>query len=706
MYSAGEFIYTDYIFDAHGADDGGDAERAQRSGPLFETVPETARVEHLSQQAFGDAGVSALEAAEQYGDAGYREAADLLEFRVAADRRNVYFLARTTTMRSSRDAAVLVLADLGGSRRTHAVPFSSGIRTAASDVALFLADGAGRTVDLRRGLTSPLAVRADPAGYGNAIEAVVPRSLVERNGRLKLSVATGLFDPKTSAFADLEQAGPNLVNVAFRTAEPVRTWMDRSQALALGRGLIDDFAVSIDTRKLLAGATETWRPGRGYHERIFRSTSRISTERGLDGVHQHYGLFVASRPQRRVPLTFWMHWRGGKTHSAATIAPRIMRDHGGLRGGIVVAPRGRGTNTWYLGKGLVDFNEVWRDVFRLFDVDRDRVYVTGHSMGGWASYLLSTLYPDRWAGAFPVAGPVTQGAWTGLDFSGCDDYSYDSGDTYTFCYVATDDGDPRAQHTRRMLENLRNVPIAIYQGGADELVPTSGVTRQVERLVELGYRHRYYLFPTYEHYSHPLVDEWAEGVRYLALQRERNPPRVTYVRDMPFERSVERGPSQFSSPETDLSFDFDSAYWMSGLTPADAHNGVARFDGISLARSTRGVTTVPEAGGPAGLGQAGPYTMTGLAWLESGDAPGGRNAFEAALQGTSAVQLNLRRMGISARTPITARVTTDHPLTLRLKADWARVPRVTVNGRRSMAAAVDGVLVIELSRGLSAIAIR
>jgi hypothetical protein len=53
------------------------------------------------------------------------------------------------------------------------------------------------------------------------------------------------------------------------------------------------------------------------------------------------------------------------------------------------------------------------------------------------------------------------------------------------------------------------------------------------------------LFPTYEHFSHPIHDEWAEGARYASqFTREKDPAAVTYIRSMPFERTVETGPDQ------------------------------------------------------------------------------------------------------------------------------------------------------------------
>ena len=660
--SAGELIYSDYLFDAYGADDGGDAERLAMLDPLNEGVPETYRLDPIFQlDLAGELGVdnpAGPSAEEQYGDASDRsiDVADLLELRLSADGGNVYALARTTTMTAPDSTAVLLLFDSVPKSPRYDVPFGSGLATDSGDVAVYLAVTGSRVVNLATGRSTPLAdVAIAPDGYVNAIEAAVPlRALGAKRRPVRVASLTGLSD-RAGGFS-------TVANVAFRRAEPVRTWMDKQQALELQKGSIDAFFVDLNITALRRGASDVWHPGAGYYERIFTSTEAISRESGQDGIHQHYGVYVspAYKPGTPAPATFWLHWRGGKAHSAATVSPRIMRDFGDGLSGIVIAPRGRGTSTWYLGRGHVDIAEVRADALESFSINENRVYVSGHSMGGFGSYLMSTLHPDWFAGALPVAGPVTQGMWTGLDFPGCDDMRYDD---YSFCYTQTNDGDARNQHTRRMLKNLRNVPVGIYQGGADELVWTSGVTRQVEGLVNLGYRHRYYLFPTYEHYSHPVVDEWAEGVRYLAqFTRDANPAHVTYVRDMAFERSVESGPNQ-GDGVTEALFDFDSAYWMSGLTPAAA-DGVASFDGRSLALSSQPVVTVPEAGGPASLGQVGPYAMTGLAWLADPlAAPSSlMNGFELTLSGVSSVTLDAARMGLDMSKPLVTNVTTDRPV--------------------------------------------
>ncbi len=56
------------------------------------------------------------------------------------------------------------------------------------------------------------------------------------------------------------------------------------------------------------------------------------------------------------------------------------------------------------------------------------------------------------------------------------------------CFQDANDGRARDQWTYPLLENLREVPMAIYHGAADELVWTPGVARMGDKMRELGYR--------------------------------------------------------------------------------------------------------------------------------------------------------------------------------------------------------------------------
>jgi hypothetical protein len=172
---------------------------------------------------------------------------------------------------------------------------------------------------------------------------------------------------------------------------------------------------------------------------------------------------------------------------------------------------------------------------------------------------------------------------------------------------------------------------------------------------------------------------------------------------MPFERTVETGPDQ-GKPVGGLSFDFDKAYWMSGLVPVDLMRGVAKVDAVSLAKPQAPVLTVPEAGGPASLGQFGPYTMNGLAWLKNpaASAPAAVNGFTATLTGARAVGFDLGRMAVDSSKQVTGTVTTEEPLTLSLKGAWTSVPTV-VGG--TDATLVNGVLTVQLPAGTSTLTV-
>ena len=219
-------------------------------------------------------------------------------------------------------------------------------------------------IDLRTGCLRG-TVATDPGRYVNAVEgAPAAHAALGPDGRLRLAVATGRASVGRS-----RSRGP-VANVAFRPGEPVSTWFDKQQALALGKGTIDEFFATIDAAGSAAGLTERVRMLPGYFERVFASTASISHEGGSDGIFQPYGLYVPKPTARPAAaghvLDALARWQGALGRGGVAA---IIRDQGDLHGGFVFAPRGRGTSSWYLGVGMVDFNEVWNDAMSSFAVD-------------------------------------------------------------------------------------------------------------------------------------------------------------------------------------------------------------------------------------------------------------------------------------------------------------------------------------------------
>ncbi|MGH7822747.1 MAG: hypothetical protein ACREQ9_23565, partial [Candidatus Binatia bacterium] len=300
IYSRGEVVYQDHLFDSYGADDGEDAERLAVLDPLAELEPRSYRVEPTIQYVPGELDLPTygpITGKQSYGDANgarFVDHADLLEVRVAADADTVWLLARTTTMTAASQTAILVLVDTAPGSTLRGVPFQSGLETRRGEIAILLGGGTARVVDLASGASlgsGGVSVATNPAGYVNAVEAAIPRSLVENAaGSLSLAVASGSL----AAGGDLASLGigPAIANVAFRTGEPVRFWWEKLQALALLGKTIDPFFAEIDPAKLESGLSQAYAPGTGYHDRIFVSSGlhgSVSAEGGKDGIVQHYG---------------------------------------------------------------------------------------------------------------------------------------------------------------------------------------------------------------------------------------------------------------------------------------------------------------------------------------------------------------------------------------------------------------------------------
>src|SRR5205814_1676540 len=93
-------------------------------------------------------------------------------------------------------------------------------------------------------------------------------------------------------------------------------------------------------------------------------------------------------------------------------------------GFIVVAPMGYNTSGWYGNKGQKNPN--WKpenlgelsekDVMNIlalsrkeFNIDANRIYLMGHSMGGGGTFHLALKYPDIWAALGPISPAFYRG---------------------------------------------------------------------------------------------------------------------------------------------------------------------------------------------------------------------------------------------------------------------------------------------------------
>jgi len=165
----------------------------------------------------------------------------------------------------------------------------------------------------------------------------------------------------------------------------------------------------------------------------------------IDGSVQPMTLLVPPRddPQRTYPLVVALHGaKGCLIGHAFSVKPDF----------IIVAPHGRG-QTGYRDFGEVDIFEAIHEVRKRYRIDEDRIYLTGHSMGGGGTFRLAVRYPHLWAGIAPMAS------------AGARPFEW--------------------------LRNLLHIPTLFYHGSEDEVVPVQMARKAADYIRRLGYNFRY-----------------------------------------------------------------------------------------------------------------------------------------------------------------------------------------------------------------------
>jgi len=126
-----------------------------------------------------------------------------------------------------------------------------------------------------------------------------------------------------------------------------------------------------------------------------------------------------------------------------------------------------------------------RDACRRFAVDTDRIFLSGHSMGGDAAWDIALSHPDLWAGVIPIvatAGKYVSRYW-------------ENGRYVAFYFVAGEmDGDRTAQNSmdwdRYMTKPFYDSTVVIYQGRGHE-----HFYEEIQRVFDWMDLHRREFFP-------------------------------------------------------------------------------------------------------------------------------------------------------------------------------------------------------------------
>jgi pimeloyl-ACP methyl ester carboxylesterase len=181
-------------------------------------------------------------------------------------------------------------------------------------------------------------------------------------------------------------------------------------------------------------------------------------------------------------------------HGAGVEASRLVDCHAQKDWAFVVAPTNRRKFGFdWQDWGRLDALEVLDLAEKTFPIDANRVYLTGHSMGGHGTWHISLAHPDLFAAAAPMAG------WTCFQLY----IPWFLQKSYIFAepgQIAIRDMSLREDFVPDFVENASNLPIFISHGGNDDNVPPVHSRMFASRLEQLGYEYHYKEIPGKGHW--------------------------------------------------------------------------------------------------------------------------------------------------------------------------------------------------------------
>lgn len=621
--AAGEIVVTDTSFDDYGADlqpneDPTDA--VNGSDQCGTPVPcfgqgGNAKDGYLPSLTGGPEGEYTYpEQDEIYA----RNAADLVETRLAADEDAWYVLVRLNTLLDPTRTAVSIQVD-GRELLVH-----------------------GATASFEG---KPVTAVADKtqAHY----EVRVPRTVHDLTGVQDVFAAAGLWDPEVGDWQRPEAGRSPYFDLLYVPREPMTSyWRDAAQSADIAAEDFAEDTFSVDTDALAAGTCPAGLscpafdgPTSGLFSRVFRSgqdlgpgvafQDRLGQDSGAftrnvyRAPTQPYAVYVPKNPTGAMVML--IHHLGGSYMAYSITAMPGLAQWAEELGVTVLMPEGRGEGGWYEGEAEKDVFEVWRDAATHYDLDRERVFLAGMSMGGYGTWRLSQLYPDQFSRSIVWAGLLTAGE---IDL-------------------------------QTLFGNSRNVPLYVVHGGLDPLVPATGPEEWMPDYGRRGngtYRYRFYPDRSHETTfpgaNADLVAQWYEGLP----ARQTNPVRVTY-----------KVVDAYQQPEFGISY--DGAYWVDDMVLAPgADSGT-----VEASRSTE-PDTVEVLPVTPGADLLGPFRLTGS---DVTPPPAEPNRVDLQLDGLSALSLDTVTMGW---TPATQRVTTSSDRATEVTLNGAYGPGTRVVG--------------------------
>src|SRR6185436_4925890 len=138
-----------------------------------------------------------------------------------------------------------------------------------------------------------------------------------------------------------------------------------------------------------------------------RGDFRWAYRSAVDNTLQPYRIYVPSTfdPEKPYPLVVVLHGMNGDENSMFTgYSDGLIKQEAETRGYVLVCPKGRAPTSMYRGDAERDVMDVLAAMKRDYRIDPDRVYLMGHSMGGYGTWSVAISHPDVFTALAPISG--------------------------------------------------------------------------------------------------------------------------------------------------------------------------------------------------------------------------------------------------------------------------------------------------------------
>jgi predicted peptidase len=196
------------------------------------------------------------------------------------------------------------------------------------------------------------------------------------------------------------------------------------------------------------------------------------SEETNDTVHYWFYLPEDYYENEATPLILFLHGAGERGDSLSLVkkhGPSKILENESMPF-IVISPQCPKEQWW----DVELLNALVEKIIAGYNVDRQRVYLTGLSMGGYGTWALSIAYPEKFAAIAPVCG---------------------GGDT-------------------TKVHKIKDIPVWVFHGAKDNAVPHERSVEMVEALQKAGGEVKFTLYPDANHdswtetYDNPELYEW------------------------------------------------------------------------------------------------------------------------------------------------------------------------------------------------------